>query len=296
MNERAMQRVKMETALRRAIDHGEFLLHYQPKVELQGGTICGFEALLRWQHPEKGLVPPLEFIPVLEDTGLIVPVGEWVMREACTQIKAWQEAGLAVQPVAVNLSARQFQQKGLEDTVRDMLEESRIDPSLLQFEITESLLMKDPEAAARTLQGLKDSGVKLSVDDFGTGYSSLSYLKRFPIEALKIDRAFIRDVTIDPDDAAITLAIIGLAHSLKLNVIAEGVETEEQLEFLQAHGCDEMQGYLFSQPVGADECARMLREGRKPTAHRRRVTRFPGPEDRPLRAPAAARKSATTGR
>jgi diguanylate cyclase (GGDEF)-like protein/PAS domain S-box-containing protein len=285
MNERAMQRVKMETALRRAIERKEFLLHYQPKVNLDSGEVCGFEALLRWQHPARGLVPPLEFIPVLEDTGLIVAVGEWVIGEVCGQIRNWQQSGLTVPPVAINLSARQFQQKGLEDAVRRMLAESDVDPSLLQFELTESLLMKDPEAAARTLQGLKDSGVKLSVDDFGTGYSSLSYLKRFPIDALKIDRTFIGDVTVDPDDAAITLAIIGLGHSLKLNVIAEGVETEGQLEFLKAHACDEMQGYLFSRPVGSDECARMLREGRRLGQTHGRVTRFPGPNGgRPSRA------------
>jgi diguanylate cyclase (GGDEF)-like protein/PAS domain S-box-containing protein len=263
MNERAMQRVKMEASLRRAIERSEFLLHYQPKVRLQGGQVCGLEALLRWQNPDRGLVPPMEFIPILEDTGLIVPVGEWVIREVCAQIRRWQHSGLRVPPIAVNLSARQFQQKGLEEDVRRMLEEAGVDPSLVQFELTESLLMKDPEAAARTLQGLKDSRLGLSVDDFGTGYSSLNYLKRFPIDALKIDRTFIRDVTVDPDDAAITVAIIGLAHSLKLKVIAEGVETDGQLEFLAAHGCDEIQGYLFSRPVGADECAQILREGRR---------------------------------
>jgi diguanylate cyclase (GGDEF)-like protein/PAS domain S-box-containing protein len=269
MNERAMQRVKMETALRRAIERREFLLHYQPKVKIGSGELCGFEALLRWQQPERGLVPPLEFIPILEDTGLIVPVGEWVIEEVCAQIGRWQASGFRVPPVAINLSARQFQQKGLDETVRRVLGKSGVDAALIHFELTESLLMKEPEAAAKTLRGLKELGVMLSVDDFGTGYSSLSYLKRFPIDALKIDRAFIRDVTVDPDDAAITFAIIGLAHSLKLNVIAEGVETRDQLDFLETHGCDEMQGFLFSRPVPAEECARMLSERRRLGASRR---------------------------
>jgi diguanylate cyclase (GGDEF)-like protein/PAS domain S-box-containing protein len=283
MNERAMQRVKMETALRRAIERREFLLHYQPKVKIGSGEICGFEALLRWQNPEHGLVPPLEFVPVLEDTGLIVPVGEWVIGQVCAQIRHWQASGLRVPPVAVNLSARQFQLKGLEETVSRALRESGIDPALLHFELTESLLMKEPEVAARTLRGLKELGVMLSVDDFGTGYSSLSYLKRFPIDALKIDRAFIHDVTIDPDDAAITFAIIGLAHSLKLKVIAEGVETEDQLRFLRMHGCDEMQGFLFSRPVGADECAGMLARARNPGPVRRSVARLSHRDGRPVR-------------
>jgi len=263
MNERALARVRMEAALRRAIDHKEFLLHYQPKVNLESRLICGFEALLRWRHSEKGLVLPGEFVSVLEDTGLIVPVGERVLREVCEQIRTWQRDGLAVKPVTVNLSARQFQQKDFESIVRHILREAGIDPSLVQFELTESLLMSDPEGAARTLRGLKDSGVKISVDDFGTGYSSLAYLKRFPIDALKIDHSFIRDITTDPEDAMITLAIIGLAHSLKLKVVAEGVETQEQLELLAANGCDEIQGYYFSVPTTAEECAKMMRENRR---------------------------------
>ncbi len=263
MNERALARMQVEAALRRGLERREFLLHYQPKVDLESGVICGFEALLRWQHPERGMVSPVEFIPVLEDAGLIVPVGEWVMREVCRQIQAWKGSGLSVPPVAVNLSARQFLQKDLEATVRLILRESEVDPSLIQFELTESLLMKEPEAAARTLRGLKESGVRISVDDFGTGYSSLAYLKRFPIDALKIDHAFIRDVTTNPEDAAIALAIIGLAHGLKLKVVAEGVETEGQLNFLSMHACDEMQGYYFSRPLPPSECEAMLREGRR---------------------------------
>jgi len=263
MNERALARVRMEAALRQAIDQKEFLLHYQPKVALESRLISGFEALLRWRHPERGLVLPGEFVSVLEDTGLIVRVGERVLRDVCEQIQAWQRSGLAVLPVTVNLSARQFQQKDFESIVRHILREAGIDPSLVQFELTESLLMSDPQGAARTLRGLKDSGVKISVDDFGTGYSSLAYLKRFPIDALKIDHSFIRDITTDPEDAMITLAIIGLAHSLKLKVVAEGVETQEQLELLAANGCDEIQGYYFSIPTTAEECERMLKENRR---------------------------------
>jgi diguanylate cyclase (GGDEF)-like protein/PAS domain S-box-containing protein len=263
MNQRALARAQMDAALRQAIERSEFLLHYQPKVDLASTHICGFEALIRWQHPDRGLVLPGEFVSVLEDTGLIVPVGEWVLREVCRQIQAWQREGLAVKPVTVNVSARQFQQKDFESIVRHTLREAHVDPGLVQFELTESLLMIDPEGAARTLRGLKDSGVKISVDDFGTGYSSLAYLKRFPIDALKIDHSFVRDITTDPEDAMITLAIIGLAHNLKLRVVAEGVETQEQLELLAANGCDEIQGYHFSVPTTAAECAIMLRENRR---------------------------------
>ena len=261
MNERAAERLKIESRLRGALERGEFVLHYQPKVCLDSGEISGFEALLRWQHPERGLVPPLEFISILEDTGLIVPVGEWVVRSVCQQLRQWQRDGVPLRPVAVNLSARQFHQAGLDVVIARIVSQSGIDPGLLEFELTESMLMNDPEAAVRTLQRMKTWGVRLSVDDFGTGYSSLAYLKRFPLDALKIDRAFIRDITTDPDDAAITLAIIGLAHSMKLTVVAEGVETEAQLAYLRARGCDEMQGYYFARPMPPAECARALAEG-----------------------------------
>src|SRR6267142_2206681 len=263
MNERAVQRVQMEVALRRALEREEFRLLYQPKADLVTGKICGFEALLRWEHPDKGMVLPGEFISVLEETGLIVQAGEWVLRTACVQIKAWQAAGLKVPPISVNLSARQFEQKNLKGADGRILGETKVDPSLVEFEITESLLMNDPEGAARTLHDLKDSGVKLSMDDFGTGYSSLGYLKRFPIDTLKIDRTFVRDISTDADDATLTRAIINLAQNLRLNVVAEGVETEAQLAFLCLNGCDEMQGYLFARPTTAEECGRMLREGRK---------------------------------
>ena len=263
MNERTFKRMQTENALRHALAREQFLLYYQPKADLQSGAICGFEALLRWKHPERGLVSPAEFIPILEDIGLIVAVGEWVLREACRQIAAWQQAGLPALPVAVNLSARQFQEKDLEATVRRIIGEAGVAASLIQFEITESLLMKDPEGASRALRGLRDSGFKLSVDDFGTGYSSLAYLKRFPLDALKIDQTFVRDITNNPDDAAIALAVIGLAHSLNLKVIAEGVETGAQLDFLRQHGCDEIQGYFFSRPLPAADSTQALAEGRR---------------------------------
>ena len=209
------------------------------------------------------MVLPGDFIPVLEETGLIVQAGDWVLRTACAQIKAWQKKGLKVPPISVNLSARQFEQKNLKGTVRQILRDAKIDPSLIEFEITESLLMNDPEGAARTLHSLKESGVGLSMDDFGTGYSSLGYLKRFPIDTLKIDRTFIRDISTDADDATLTRAIINLAQTLRLKVVAEGVETEAQLAFLRSNGCDEIQGYFFARPTHAEECERMLREERK---------------------------------
>jgi diguanylate cyclase (GGDEF)-like protein/PAS domain S-box-containing protein len=263
MNERALQRVQLEVALRRALEREEFRLVYQPRAHLATGRICGFEALLRWQHAKKGMILPGEFIPVLEETGLIVPVGEWVLRTACTQIKAWQKTGLKVPPVAINLSARQFEQKNLQGSFQQILRETKVDPSLIELEITESLLMNDPEGAARTLHSLKKSGVRLSMDDFGTGYSSLGYLTRFPIDALKIDRTFIRDIATDADGATLTRAIINLAQNLRLKVVAEGVETEDQLVFLRSNACDEMQGYLFARPTDGVECGRMLREGRR---------------------------------
>jgi diguanylate cyclase (GGDEF)-like protein/PAS domain S-box-containing protein len=262
MNERLTQRLQIEAQLRGALDRGEFLLHYQPKVSLATGAITGFEALLRWQRGER-LVSPAEFIAVLEETGLIVPVGEWALRSVCEQLKRWEQEGLAVRPVAVNLSARQFQRKGLAAVVGQVLRENRVEPELLELELTETLLMSDAEEAAETLRQLKSLGVRLAVDDFGTGYSSLAYLKRFPINALKIDRAFIRDAVTDPDDAAIALTIISLAHSLKLKVVAEGVETEGQLNFLRSHGCDEMQGYYFARPLTVEDCTQALVEDRR---------------------------------
>ncbi|MGB5079772.1 MAG: EAL domain-containing protein, partial [Burkholderiales bacterium] len=262
MNERAARRLQMDTQLRVALERGEFLLHYQPKANLASGEISGFEALLRWQHPERGMVPPLEFISILEDTGLIVAVGEWVLRTACAQIGHWQAQGMPPRPVAVNLSARQFQDKNLSLVIAAIVAESGIDPGLLEIELTESMLMNNAEEATRTLNKIKAGGVRLAMDDFGTGYSSLAYLRRFPLDVLKIDRAFIRNVATDPDDAAIVLAMISLAHSMKLEVVAEGVETEAQLNFLRMRGCDEIQGYYFARPMPVAECTRALVENR----------------------------------
>jgi diguanylate cyclase (GGDEF)-like protein/PAS domain S-box-containing protein len=259
MNARALERLELETDLRGALERGEFLLHYQPKIQLRSGRIVGFEALLRWLHPARGLIPPEEFVPLLEDTGLVLPIGEWVLRDVCRQIRLWRADSIEVPPIAVNLSARQFQMPDLDRSIRGILYEQTIDPGLLHLEITESLLMQDTEAAVRTLRALKEFGIGISVDDFGTGYSSLSYLRRFPLDALKIDRSFIDDIVAHGDDAAITRAIISMAHNLKLGVVAEGVETREQLDFLAAHDCDFAQGFLFSEPLPAAECESMLR-------------------------------------
>ena len=258
MHENATQRLQTETQLRQALERAEFLLHYQPKLDLATGTISGFEALLRWNHPQRGLVPPLEFIAILEDTGLILPVGEWVIGEVCRQLKAWQAQGMAVQPVAINLSARQLQQADLAGAVERIVARAGVDPALLEFELTESMLMANPEAAVEILTRIKALGIRLSVDDFGTGYSSLAYLKRFPLDALKIDRTFVRDLPDDPDDAAITKAVIRLAHSLSLKVVAEGVENVDQLRELEQYGCDQIQGYYVSRPVPAQACEALL--------------------------------------
>mgnify|MGYP003385774637 CR=1 FL=1 len=262
MNERLIQRQQLEAKLHGALDRREFLLHYQPKADLASGAVTGFEALLRWQNGE-ALVPPAEFITVLEETGMIVPVGDWILNSVCAQIKQWEEEGVVLHPVAVNLSARQFQVKNLVDTVGQALRINKVKPALLKLELTESLLMSDAQESVETLHQLKRLGVQLSVDDFGTGYSSLAYLKRFPLDELKIDREFIRDAINDPDDAAIAVTIINLAHSLKLRVVAEGVESEGQLNFLRFHGCDEIQGFYFSQPLPADACARMLADNKR---------------------------------
>ncbi|MFK3737153.1 putative bifunctional diguanylate cyclase/phosphodiesterase [Massilia sp. TN1-12] len=258
MHESTTRRVQTETQLRLALERGEFLLHYQPKLDLDAGTISGFEALLRWNHPERGLVAPLEFIPILEDTGLILPVGEWVIGEVCRQLKDWESRGMALAPIAINLSARQLQQGDLPGAIERIVAGAGVASALLEFELTESMLMSDPEAAVATLSRIKALGMRLSVDDFGTGYSSLAYLKRFPLDALKIDRTFVRDLADDPDDAAITKAVIRLAHSLNLKVVAEGVETIAQLRELERYHCDEIQGYYVSRPLAADGCAALL--------------------------------------
>lgn len=259
MNQQALARLRIEGDLRNALERGEFALHYQPQVDLRTGHIVGMEALIRWHHPLIGMIAPQHFIGLAEETGLIVPIGAWVLTTACAQAMAWQRAGLGVLRIAVNLSARQFAQADLVAQVAQALQQSGLPPACLEIELTETLIMHDVEHAIHTLRELKALGIKLSVDDFGTGYSSLSYLKRFPIDVLKIDQSFVRDITLDPDDAAITLSIISLAHSLRLQVIAEGVETEAQLSYLCRHRCDQMQGYYFSRPLPALEFEKILR-------------------------------------
>lgn len=247
MNTRALDRLNMETKLRRALEKGEFLLHYQPQVDVANGGIVGVEALLRWRTHEC-LISPAEFIPLAEETGLIVPIGEWVLEEACHQAVAWYQAGATAIRVAVNMSAQQFEQQDIVETVARTLKKTGCSPSWLELEITESIIMARPETAAATLKILAGMGVAISIDDFGTGYSSLAYLKRFPIHALKIDRSFVMEIATDPDDASIVHAVIALAHSLHLRVVAEGVEDEQQLNFLREHGCDFVQGFYFYRP------------------------------------------------
>ena len=255
MHELATKRLELESNLRRAIQNEEFLLHYQPRVSVDSLTITGLEALIRWQHPQLGLIPPSEFIPLAEDTGLIVPIGEWVLRTACLQGQRWRDQGFAPVQIAVNISARQFHDQDLSQTVIRILEETGLSPKYLELELTESSIMQDAEFASEMLNRLKSMGINLSIDDFGTGFSSLASLKRLPIDALKIDRSFVKEATSDPDDAQLVMAIITLAHNLRLKVTAEGVETEEQLRFLQLLRCDEIQGYFFSKPLPADKLA-----------------------------------------
>lgn len=252
MNDRAIERLELEGELRRALKRGEFVLHYQPQVDLASGRTTGVEALLRWQHSDGRMITPDNFIPLAEETGLIVPIDEWVLHTACRQNRAWQEAGLPPVKMAVNLSARQFRQEQLESTVASALAISGLDPRWLELEVTETAIMHDPEEAAATLNKFKEMGVSLAVDDFGTGYSSLNYLKRFPLNRLKIDRAFVNEIDTDQDDAAIATAVIALGQSLRLEVTAEGVETAPQLEFLRLGGCDQIQGYYFSRPLTAE--------------------------------------------
>ncbi|CAN7722157.1 putative bifunctional diguanylate cyclase/phosphodiesterase [Variovorax paradoxus] len=249
----------LREGLRHALARSEFHLAYQPQLDMESGRVTGVEALIRWQHPERGLVSPAQFIPLAEESGLIVPIGEWVLRTACFQNKAWQDAGLPPFIVSVNVSARQFRERTLIAQVALALRDSGLEPRLLELELTESLVMEDLDKALQSMKALRAMGVQLSIDDFGTGYSSLSALKRFPIARLKIDQSFVRDIPGDEEDKAIAKTIIALGHELNLKVIAEGVETEQQLEFLRAHGCDEMQGYLFSRPVPPAELAALVR-------------------------------------
>jgi diguanylate cyclase (GGDEF)-like protein len=265
MNERVNERLQMENALRRALERQEFLLHYQSKIDLKTGAIVGAEALVRWMHPEWGLVRPARFIPLAEETGLVVPLGEWVLREACRQTRTWMDQGLNPGVVSVNLSARQFRQEGLVRMVSRILEDTGVDPAQLEVELTESMVMHNVETAIATLQGLKSLGVTLSVDDFGTGYSSLSYLKNLPIDTLKIDRSFVREIGAgaDEDEGVLAQAIISLGHSLHLKVIAEGVETDAQLRFLKRHGCDQVQGFLYGEPQPPMGHARLMEKAKK---------------------------------
>lgn len=262
MNQRAQRDMELDTGLHKSAEKFDFELHYQPKVDLRSGEICGLEALLRWRHPERGLISPATFIPLLEENGLIVPVGTWVLRTACAQVKAWQSMGMEPGIVAVNLSAVQFHRQDLCEVVKQVLVETGLEAKFLELEITESIIMKNVDRAVQTLRDLKSLGIKLSIDDFGTGHSSLNYLKRFATDVLKIDQSFIRDITTDADDALITRTIIDLAHNMRMRVIAEGVETEAQLAFLLRNNCDEMQGYYYSKPLPVEACTVLLKEGR----------------------------------
>ena len=260
MSARSMDRLTLENSLRKALDSNELLLHYQPKVNLKTGRIIGAEALIRWQHPEQGLISPDRFIPIAEDTGLINSIGEWVLEEACKQMKQWVDAGYDINRMAVNFSSIQLRQPDFIHRIRRVVSSVGIAPSYLEFELTETTIMHNAERSISLLHEIRDDGLVLSVDDFGTGYSSLSYLKRFPIDALKIDRSFVQDLEQDSDDAAITFAIIAMAHNLNLKVIAEGVETPQQLKILQEHECDEAQGYLFGRPQIAIEFEELLKK------------------------------------
>jgi diguanylate cyclase (GGDEF)-like protein len=261
MNARARHRLEVESGLRRALGNGEFLVYYQPKIDIGSRRVAGMEALVRWQDPSRGLVPPGEFIPVAEESGLIEQIGQWVLEETCAQNRRWQDAGLSPVRASVNVSARQFRNRNFVAQVEDVLARTGLAPCWLELEITESMLMGDIGAIVERMEDLRRVGVSLSIDDFGTGYSSLSYLSRFPITTLKIDRAFVADVQSNPHTAEIARAIIGLSRGLRLEVVAEGAEVAEQVEFLREHGCDLVQGYFYSRPVPADAFAVMLRDG-----------------------------------
>ena len=259
MNSKAVERQSLENGLRLALERGEFLLHYQPKVKLRTGAITGVEALIRWLRPDRGLVPPSQFIPIAEDSGLILPIGRWVLREACRQAREWQDAGLPFKRISVNVSAAEFRHKDFVEGVRTILAETGFEASRLELELTEGVLMDDAESTASVLKALKAMGLHLAVDDFGTGYSSLSYLQQFPIDVLKMDQSFVQRISSDPNDTTIVRAIIDMGRNLKHRVIAEGIETQEQLAFLQARHCSEGQGYLFSRPLAATQMASLIR-------------------------------------
>ena len=260
MDRHADQRLVLESSMRRALERDEFTLYYQPKVDIHSSRVIALEALVRWQHPELGLLPPNDFIPLAEETGLILPIGEWVLRRACEQNRLWQQQGLPKIPVAVNLSGHQLQQKDLVASVRNILQSTGLEPCYLELEVTETVIMQNPDFAAAVLNELRVIGIRLAIDDFGTGYSSLAHLKRFCVDSLKIDKSFVRDVDSNSTDAAIATAIIAMGASLKMEVIAEGVETEGQLAFLRKHMCHTIQGYLFSRPVPPEEIQFLLRQ------------------------------------
>ena len=261
MNERAVRRQSIEESLRRALERQEFSLHYQPKVNLRTGAVTGAEALIRWTHPTRGSISPAEFIPVAEDCGLILPIGAWVLREACGQARAWADAGLPAMTIAVNVSAIEFRGEGFLEGLFAILEETRLDPASLELELTESVLIKRADSAASLLHALRQRGVQVAIDDFGTGYSSLSYLRKFPVDALKIDQSFVRQIGADGEDTTIVTAVVAMARSLRLRVVAEGVETQEAAAFLRALQCDEAQGYYFSRPVPPQAFAKLLQNG-----------------------------------
>jgi diguanylate cyclase (GGDEF)-like protein/PAS domain S-box-containing protein len=263
MSDRTLERLEIEADLRHALERDQFELHYQPQVDMATGLIVGVEALVRWQHPQHGMISPARFISLAEEMGLIIPIGSWVLRTACVQTKAWQQAGLGMLRIAVNISPRQFTQKGLVQSIAEVLYDTGLEARYLELELTESMVMTDVDNAITILRDLKHLGVQIAIDDFGTGYSSLSYLRRFPIDVLKIDQSFVRDITLEEDGAAVVRTIISLAHSLRLKVIAEGVETVEQLEYLRNHHCDQAQGYLYSRPCGAEEFAHLIKDGLK---------------------------------
>jgi diguanylate cyclase (GGDEF)-like protein len=261
MNVRAVERQFLEEGLRRALERREFALHYQPKVNLMSGTITGAEALLRWTHPTRGSITPAQFIPVAEDSGLILPIGTWVLREACRQARAWVDAGLPLRTMSVNVSAMQFRDKNFLEGLFAILTDTGLDPSAFELELTETVLMKHAVSTAAILQALRKRGVQIAVDDFGTGYSSLSYLQKLPIDAVKIDQSFVRQISTAGDDTTIVKAIIGMTRGLKLRVIAEGVETSEEAAFLRAYRCEEAQGYYFSRPIPSQQFAELLKNG-----------------------------------
>lgn len=261
MNARAVERQSLEEGLRRALERNEFALYYQPKINLTTGEITGAEALVRWTHPVRGPVSPAQFIPVAEDCGLIVPIGNWVLREACRQTRAWQDAGLRLATIAVNISAIELRNESFLGGVFEILANTGLPPAALELELTESVLMKHIESTETILQALRAKGVRLAVDDFGTGYSSLSYLRKLSVDTLKIDQSFVHQITALPEETTIVAAVIGMGRNLKLRVVAEGVETVEELAFLQAQGCDEAQGYYFSRPVVPDQLAKLLHTG-----------------------------------